>query len=69
MKGRQRRFAQGDRVVDSTGFFGAGTFEQYDFLYHFALVTWDKRPPKEYNLGANPCVVEPETLEPEETDG
>lgn len=57
-------FRAGDRVRDTTGFFGTGTFERYDVLLECCMVTWDRRPPKEYNMGANPCIVDPAHLAP-----
>ena len=55
----------GDRV--QSNFFGEGNIKQVmksdlDGSVIYYIVKWDTNPPKEYNLGNNPCIVSPYEL-------
>ena len=54
---------KGTRVRDLDGFFGKGVIvKEIKELDGYYMVQWDKNPPKAYNGGKNPCIVNEEDL-------
>jgi len=54
---------KGTRVRDTDGFFGKGTVvKEHKELEGYHLIQWDKNPPRAYNMGKNPCIVNDEDL-------
>jgi len=54
----------GDRVKSK--FLGEGRFIAESDNCLLYLVHWDKQPPKEYNMGQNPCYASSNEIEEKE---
>jgi len=58
-----RSLKKKQRVKDIDGFLGKGSIvKKVKGLVGFYLIKWDKDPPKDYNLGINPCITNEENL-------